>query len=92
VTFGRVSTDDLSGKIRAYVGEGSFTDDPLQTFGTRAVVHVPKLQRLMRTICRDGFEHHAAMNGAYVASATAEGLGNYLGWQVYHHNGEELET
>jgi L-fucose isomerase-like protein len=92
VTFGRVSTDDLSGKIRAYVGEGSFTDDPLETFGTRAVVQVPRLQKLMRTICRDGFEHHAAMNGAHVASATAEGLGNYLGWQVYHHNGEELET
>jgi L-fucose isomerase-like protein len=89
VTFGRVSTDDLSGKIRAYVGEGRFTDDPLETFGTRAVVHVPRLQKLMRTICRDGFEHHAAMNGAHVASATAEALGNYLGWQVYHHNGEE---
>ena len=41
VTFGRVSTDDLSGKIRAYVGNGLFTDDPLDTFGTKAVVKVP---------------------------------------------------
>ena len=38
VTVGRVSTDDLNGKIVAYVGEGEFTDDPLNTFGTRAVV------------------------------------------------------
>jgi L-fucose isomerase-like protein len=91
VTFGRVSTDDLSGKIRAYVGEGRFTDDPLETFGTRAVVHVPRLQKLMRRICRGGFEHHAAMNGAHVASATTEALGNYLGWGVYHHNGEDEE-
>jgi L-fucose isomerase-like protein len=43
----------------AYVGEGRFTDDPLQTFGTRAVVEVPDLQGLMRYICRNGFEHHA---------------------------------
>lgn len=92
VTFGRVSTDDLTGKIRAYVGEGSFTDDPLDTFGTRAVVHVPQLQKLMRAICRSGFEHHAAMNGAHVAAATAEALENYLGWDVYHHNDLGMDT
>src|SRR5580700_61632 len=43
VTFGRVSTDDLTGRIRAYVGDGRFTDDPLDTFGTKAVVKVPRL-------------------------------------------------
>src|SRR3984957_14359894 len=53
-TFGRVSTDDLSGRIRAYVGEGRFTDDPLDTFGTKAVVQVPRLPDLMRHICRNG--------------------------------------
>jgi len=90
VTFGRVSTDDVSGILRAYVGEGSFTDDPLDTFGTRAVVHVPRLQPLMRTICLRGFEHHAAMTSAHVASSVADALGNYLGWQIYHHNGTEL--
>ncbi|HSU19111.1 MAG TPA: hypothetical protein VLI45_05140, partial [Acidobacteriaceae bacterium] len=86
VTFGRISTDDAAGVIRAYVGEGSFTNDPLETFGTRAVVHIPKLQRLMRLICRTGFEHHAAMNGSYCAGAVAEALNNYMGWDVYHHN------
>ena len=89
VTFGRVSTDDLSGRIRAYVGDGHFTDDPLNTFGTKAVVKVERLQQLMRHICKNGFEHHAAMNGSHCASAVAEGLGNYLGWDVHHHNGEE---
>jgi len=90
VTFGRVSTDDRSGVIRAYVGEGQFTDDPLETFGTRAVVHVPRLQPLMRTICKNGFEHHAAMTRAHVASAVADALGTYMSWQVYHHNADEL--
>ncbi|MDE3106227.1 MAG: L-fucose/L-arabinose isomerase family protein [Acidobacteriota bacterium] len=89
VTFGRVSTDDRNGTICAYVGEGNFTDDPLDTFGTRAVVHVPRLQSLMRTICRNGYEHHAAMNGAHCAGAVHEALSNYLGWPVYYHNQPE---
>lgn len=85
VTFARVSTDDGSGRIRAYVGEGRFTDDPLDTFGSRAVVEVPELQKLMRYICRNGFEHHAAMNASACAAVVAEALETYLGWEVYHH-------
>ena len=86
LTFGRVSTDDVAGKIRAYVGDAHFTDDPLDTFGTKAVAHVPRLQKLMQVICRNGFEHHAAMNGSHCATPVAEALGNYMGWDVYHHN------
>jgi len=86
VSFGRISTDDRAGIIRAYVGDGQFTDDPLDTFGTRAVVKVPRLQELMKTICRNGFEHHAAMNGSHCAAPVAEALGNYLGWEVYQHS------
>jgi L-fucose isomerase-like protein len=89
VTFGRISTDDLNGCIRAYIGDGQFTNDPLDTFGTKAVVHVPRLPKLMQYICRNGFEHHAAMNGSHCAAAVAEGLENYLGWEVYHHNALE---
>ena len=85
LTYGRVSTDDLTGTIRAYVGTGAFTDDPLDTFGTKAVVEIPQLQALMQHICKNGFEHHAAMNGSHCAWSVAEALGNYLGWEVYHH-------
>jgi L-fucose isomerase-like protein len=86
VTFGRVSTDDFTGKIRAYVGEGNFTDDVLDTFGTKAVVQVPGLQNLMRYICRSGFEHHAAMTAAHCAGALTEALENYLGWEILRHS------
>ena len=86
VTFGRVSTDDLTGRIRSYVGEGQFTDDPLDTFGTKAVVRVPHLPVLMKYICRSGLEHHAAMTGAHCAGAVAEALENYLGWEVLRHS------
>ena len=85
VTFGRVSTDDRCGRIAAYVGEGRFTDDPLSTFGTRAVVEVPGLQALMRFICRNGFEHHAAMNASRSVAILAEAMDTYLGWDVHVH-------
>ncbi len=85
VTFARVSTDDRAGRIRSYVGEGRFTDDPLSTFGARAVVEVPGLQKLLRYICKNGFEHHAAMNASRSAAVLAEAFETYLGWDVYHH-------
>lgn len=88
VTFGRVSTDDRAGTIRAYVGEGRFTDDPLNTFGTRAVVELPGLQRLMRFICKEGFEHHAAMNASHVARSVHEAMETYLGWEATLHRAQ----
>jgi len=87
VTFARISTDDRAGLIRTYVGEGRFTDDPLLTFGARAVVEVPGLQKLMRHICKNGFEHHVAMNASECAGVLAEAFQTYLGWEVYHHQG-----
>jgi L-fucose isomerase-like protein len=87
VTFARISTNDLSGKIRAYTGEGMFTDDPLNTFGTKAAVRIPHLQSLMQHICRKGFEHHVAMNSSHCAGSVAEALQCYLGWDVYLHPG-----
>jgi L-fucose isomerase-like protein len=85
VTFARLSTDDGAGRIRSYVGEGNFTNDALATFGARAVVEIPELQKLMRHICRHGFEHHAAMNASHCAAVLQEAFETYLGWEVYHH-------
>lgn len=85
-TFARVSTDDFAGRIAAYVGEGEFTDDPLETFGGYGVARIPNLQRLLAHICRQGFEHHVAATRARVSEAVAEALGNYFGWAVYRHS------
>jgi L-fucose isomerase-like protein len=86
LTYGRVTTADVDGCIRAYVGEGELTDDVLKTFGTRAVAHVPQLQRLLRHICENGFEHHVVMTRSKTAGALAEALGKYLGWDTYEHS------
>jgi L-fucose isomerase-like protein len=85
LTFGRISTDDTAGVIRAYVGQGRLTNDELKTFGNRAVAQIPRLQQLMRHVCREGFEHHVVMNASHTAGILQEAFGRYLGWAVYHH-------
>ncbi len=85
LSFARISTDDQYGVIRAYVGEGKFTDDELDTFGSRAVVHVDHLQDLLKHVAKNGFEHHVAMSGAYSAEILDEAFGVYMDWDVYHH-------
>jgi L-fucose isomerase-like protein len=86
LTYARITTDDRNGKIKTYVGEGRITDDPLDTFGSRAVVEVPNLQRLLRFICKGGWEHHAAMNPALCADALQEAFETYMGWEVHRHS------
>ncbi len=86
MSFARFSTDDRAGTIRGYVGEGEFTDDPLDTFGGAGVVHIPRLQELLRYICERGFEHHVAANLASVSGAVHEAATRYLGWAVERHN------
>jgi L-fucose isomerase-like protein len=71
-SYSRITTDDRHGVIRSYVGDGQFVDDPLDTFGSRAVVEVEDLQGLMRYVCRQGFEHHAAMNQSHSAAVLQE--------------------
>jgi L-fucose isomerase-like protein len=85
VSFARFSTCDLDGRIRGYVGEGAFTDDPLDTFGGAGVVHIPRLQELLRFICENGFEHHVAASLSTVADVVHEATTRYMGWEVYRH-------
>ena len=85
MSFARLSTDDVNGRINAYCGDGTFTDDALDTFGSRAVVEVPDLQKLLKYVCRNGFEHHAAMAAAPSAAILTEAFETYFGWDVYQH-------
>lgn len=84
-TFFRVSTDDINGSIRAYLGEGEFTDDPYAMDGGIAVCRVNNLQTLMKVLCRNGFEHHVAMTRNHVAGILTEAVNSYLGWELYLH-------
>ncbi|MBI1780248.1 MAG: fucose isomerase [Sphingobacteriales bacterium] len=86
LTYGRISTDDCKGIIKAYVGEGELTNDALNTFGNRAVAQIDNLQGLMNYVCRNGFEHHVVMNASKTAGILKEAFENYLGWETHLHN------
>lgn len=85
MSYARFSTDDRAGVVRGYVGEGAFTNDPLNTFGGAGVVEIPRMQKLLHYICENGFEHHVAANFSTVAGATHEAATRYLGWATRWH-------
>lgn len=85
LTYFRLSSDDFTGKVRAYVGEGAVVDDPLDTVGCRAVAKIPAMEPLLRYICEQGFEHHVAMNHSATAAVLHEAFSKYLGVDCYWH-------
>ena len=84
-TYFRISTDDTLGKIKSYLGEGKITDDPYGMDGCIAVTQVPNLQKLMKYMCKNGFEHHVAMCRGTVQDVIIEAIETYLKWDVYKH-------
>jgi L-fucose isomerase-like protein len=85
MSFARFTTDDFNGRIAGYVGQGRFTDDPLNTFGGAGVVEIPNMQKLLYYICANGFEHHVAANFASVADPIHEAATKYLNWTMHRH-------
>lgn len=84
-TFFRISTDDTYGRIKSYLGEGALTDDPYGMDGCIAVTRVENLQKLMKYICKNGFEHHVAMCRGNVKDILDEAISSYLKWDLYVH-------
>ena len=85
MTYLRLSTDDRQGKVRGYLGEGAFTEEPLSSFGGVSVCQVPRLNELMRYLAANGFEHHVAMVHGLAADALEEALVRYVGIELYRH-------
>lgn len=85
MTYFRISTDDTKGIIKSYLGEGTITKDPYEMDGGIAVCQIPDLQKLMKYMCKNGFEHHVGMVRGHVAEILEEAIGNYMGWELYKH-------
>ncbi len=86
MTYFRISTDDPRGKIKAYLGEGEFTNDPFDMDGGIAVCKVPRLRALLAHLCQNGFEHHVAMTRTHCANVVYEAVSKYMKWEVYYHH------
>ncbi len=88
MTFFRISTDDSKGRIKCYLGNAEFTDDPFPMAGGIAVCHVPRLPVFLNRMIKDGFEHHVAMVREHAADIIEEAVTNYLNWDLYRHCGQ----
>jgi L-fucose isomerase-like protein len=81
-SFGNLITE--KGKMKFYLGEGRFTDDPIPEdfFGCAGVAEFPDLQESLLTIGLEGHRHHTAVTAGLVAAPVAEAFERYLGYKV----------
>jgi len=85
MTFLRLNTDDVTGKLTAYAAEGVSLPDPAPTWGGIGVVRIPRLQDLLRYVCEQNFEHHVSVSLSSTGAGIVEALKHYLGWNMYAH-------
>ena len=90
MSFARFSTDDFNGThprlCRARASSPTIRWKPS---AAPASPEIPRLQKLLRYICEQGFEHHVAANFSQTASPVYEAAVRYLGWDMYYHNQPE---
>lgn len=83
-TFGSMMTTE--GRLRWYVGEGWFTDDPIPAnfFGCAGVAEVENLQDIMLHVGYNGHRHHVSVTpGKNLITPLGDALAYYLDWEVY---------
>ncbi len=86
MTFVRITTDDIRGSMKMYVGEGRFEEEAVPTKGGTAYCYVKNLQQLLHYICKNGYEHHVCFVRGHVAKILKEAMETYFGIEVYYHN------
>ena len=82
MTFASAKTED--GRLRCYLGEGEFTDDPIEAgfFGCAGVARIDHLQAKLLAIGTQGYRHHVAVAFGSNQVPVREALQNYLGYEV----------
>lgn len=89
---GRIAPDKISfassktqdGKLHIYMGEGEFTDDPIQEgfFGCGGVAKIDGLQQKLYKIGNNGYRHHVSVTPGSVTDALHEACSHYLGYEI----------
>jgi L-fucose isomerase-like protein len=81
-TFASMMTE--SGKLKFYVGEGEFTNDPIppRYFGCAGVAKIDRLQDVLYYMGRTGHRHHMSIAPGKVVEPVYEALTGYLGYEV----------
>lgn len=81
-TFSSMMTE--AGKLRFYVGEGKFTEDPIPNdfFGCAGVANIPNLQDVLLHVGYEGHRHHVSITPGEVASPLVDALNYYQDFEV----------
>ena len=81
-TYGSMMTE--AGKLKFYLGEARFTEDPIPDdyFGCAGVAEFPDLQESLQTIGYLGHRHHTGATPSHVAAPMQEAFEKYLGYKV----------
>ncbi|MBT3275003.1 MAG: hypothetical protein HN368_17745, partial [Spirochaetales bacterium] len=81
-SYGNLTTED--GRVKTYLGNGEFVDDPLPEnyFGVAGVAEIPQLQDVLQHIGFEGHRHHVALTPGDVRAAVSEALSRYLDFDV----------
>ena len=82
MTYGSVLTD--GGRIRVYLGQGRFTEDPIPQdfFGCAGVAEIQNLQGALQAVGYAGFRHHVSVTPGFVLAPVQEAFEKYLGYEV----------
>jgi L-fucose isomerase-like protein len=81
-TFSSMMT--AGGRLKFYVGEGQFTEDPVPDdfFGCAGVAEIPNLEDVLLHVARNGHRHHVSVAPGHTGTALGEALENYLDCDV----------
>jgi L-fucose isomerase-like protein len=82
MTFASSKTQD--GKLSFYLGEGSFTGDPIAEdfFGCAGVAEIAGLQGKLEVIGHAGYRHHVGVTAGHVATGVREAFQRYLHYDL----------
>jgi L-fucose isomerase-like protein len=82
LTFGSMVTD--AGKVKIFLGDGRFTDDPIpgNFFGAAGVAEIDKLQDVLLHVGMNGYRHHVGVTPGKHVAPLKEALEKYLGFEV----------
>lgn len=81
-SFGSMITDN--GQLKFYLGQGSFTTDPIPDdfFGCAGVAEINNLQDVLQTIGLQGHRHHVSVTPTHIVPPLKEAFERYLGYEV----------
>ncbi|RPI26051.1 MAG: hypothetical protein EHM61_12755 [Acidobacteria bacterium] len=81
-TFGSLMTD--AGTVKAYLGEGRITEDPIAEdfFGVAGVAEIRNLQNVLLEVGSNGHRHHVSITRNRVQEPLRHALGYYLDFAV----------